>query len=202
LCSYLKERYPNLGTIADGKHGDIGNTNDQLTKYYLDELGFDSMTLNPFMGFEDCMDSFLRKWAEHDFFLLGLTSNVGSKYFMRDNIRMIANFAQQENMWNENGNLNYVVGGTNPPEKITSFREYAGNKPMFLKPGYGAQGGALLSVVAGKAEGASPNVLPMLGRQLIAPERQPGESYEDAVTRTAKYYQDEFARLLGLQVAA
>src|ERR1700738_2850930 len=65
--------------IADAKRGDIGNTSLQYAKAFFDEMNFDAITVNPYMG-EDSVKPFLSyegKWA----IVLGLTSNPGAADF-------------------------------------------------------------------------------------------------------------------------
>ena len=66
-------------TIADAKRGDIGNTASKYAKAYFEQMGFDSVTIAPYMG-EDSVTPFLEfknKWV----ILLALTSNKGSADF-------------------------------------------------------------------------------------------------------------------------
>ena len=65
--------------IADAKRGDIGNTSKMYAKAFFENLNFDSITVNPYMG-SDSVKPFLSfddKWV----ILLALTSNTGSKDF-------------------------------------------------------------------------------------------------------------------------
>src|SRR5271170_3575319 len=59
--------------IADAKRGDIGNTSSRYARAFFETLGFDAVTVAPYMG-EDSVRPFLEykdKWT----ILLGLTSN-------------------------------------------------------------------------------------------------------------------------------
>ncbi len=68
-------------TIGDGKRGDIGNTAERYAKSLFEDFGFDSVTVNPYMGF-DSVEPFLTN-SEKGIFILALTSNSGSKDFQR-----------------------------------------------------------------------------------------------------------------------
>ena len=46
---YLNTQYPELYTIADAKRGDIGNTSKMYAKAFFKDLGFDSVTVAPYM---------------------------------------------------------------------------------------------------------------------------------------------------------
>ncbi|HYC34285.1 MAG TPA: orotidine-5'-phosphate decarboxylase, partial [Candidatus Paceibacterota bacterium] len=49
---HLKENYPDIFTILDAKRADIGNTNKGYVDSIYDWMGFDSVTVNPYLGFE------------------------------------------------------------------------------------------------------------------------------------------------------
>ena len=55
---YLNEFYPEVFTIADAKRGDIGNTSSRYAKAFFEDLGFDSITVAPYMG-KDSIEPFL-----------------------------------------------------------------------------------------------------------------------------------------------
>ena len=48
--NYLNKNYPEIYTIADAKRGDIGNTSTMYAKAFFEDLGFDSVTVAPYMG--------------------------------------------------------------------------------------------------------------------------------------------------------
>ncbi|MBL7985021.1 MAG: orotidine-5'-phosphate decarboxylase, partial [Flavobacteriales bacterium] len=65
--------------IADAKRGDIGNTARKYAEAFYDKLGFDAITIAPYMG-KDSVTPFLGrsgKWA----IVLGVTSNEGALDF-------------------------------------------------------------------------------------------------------------------------
>jgi orotidine-5'-phosphate decarboxylase len=47
---YVRERSPEIGTICDAKRADIGNTNKGYVGAIFDRMGFDAVTLNPYLG--------------------------------------------------------------------------------------------------------------------------------------------------------
>src|SRR5690554_6223926 len=77
--AYIKQYHPNIFTIADAKRGDIGNTSTMYAKAFFEDLGFDSVTVAPYMG-RDSVEPFLAFENKHTI-LLALTSNSGSKDF-------------------------------------------------------------------------------------------------------------------------
>jgi orotidine-5'-phosphate decarboxylase len=48
--NYLNENQPEIFTIADAKRGDIGNNSSRYAKSFLEDLGFDSINVTPYMG--------------------------------------------------------------------------------------------------------------------------------------------------------
>ena len=64
-------------TIADAKRGDIGNTSRMYAKSFFEQLNFDSITVNPYMG-RDSIEPFL-EYKDKNTIILALTSNEGSK---------------------------------------------------------------------------------------------------------------------------
>lgn len=56
--AYIKQYYPEMFTIADAKRGDIGNTSTMYAKAFFEDLGFDSVTVAPYMG-QDSVEPFL-----------------------------------------------------------------------------------------------------------------------------------------------
>src|SRR5690606_35944085 len=71
--NYLNENHPEIFTIADAKRGDIGNTSSRYAKAFFDDLGFDAITVAPYMG-KDSVEPFLTFKNKHTI-LLALTSN-------------------------------------------------------------------------------------------------------------------------------
>lgn len=144
--NYLNQNYPNHFTIADAKRGDIGNTSSMYAKAFLSTMGFDSVTVAPYMG-EDSVKPFLQiqnKWV----ILLALTSNSGAANFqtqkLKDNSHLFENVLQTSSQWGNENNLMYVVGATKA-EMLSEVRKFVPNH-FLLVPGVGAQGGSLEDV--------------------------------------------------------
>ena len=133
-------------TIADAKRGDIGNTSRLYARAFFGELGFDAVTVAPYMGV-DSVEPFLEfegKWV----ILLALTSNKGSKDFQfsrqESGQPLYEKVIRQSQTWGHPGNLMFVVGATHP-EKFAEIRAIA-PEHFLLVPGIGAQGGDLAAV--------------------------------------------------------
>lgn len=132
--------------IGDGKRGDIGNTAKKYATALLEDIGFDAVTVNPYMGF-DSIEPFFEN-PDKGVFILALTSNPGSRDFQRLKVgstRLFERIAGNAKKWNTKKNLGLVVGATHPRE-IKRIREIAPELP-FLIPGIGAQGGDLASSI-------------------------------------------------------
>ncbi len=133
-------------TIGDGKRGDIGNTAERYAKSLFNDFGFDSITVNPYMGF-DSVEPFLKN-PEKGVFLLALTSNPGSKDFQRlkiNSMPLYEKVVRTAKKWNTNQNIGLVVGATHPRE-LKAIRKIVPEMPLLI-PGIGKQGGDLKSAV-------------------------------------------------------
>ena len=133
-------------TIGDGKRGDIGNTAERYAKSLFDDFGFDSVTLNPYMGF-DSVEPFLTN-PEKGVFILALTSNSGSKDFQRLKVGakpLYEKVVHTAKKWNKNQNIGLVVGATHPIE-LKRIRKIVPDMPILI-PGIGKQGGDLKAAI-------------------------------------------------------
>jgi orotidine-5'-phosphate decarboxylase len=138
LVTYIDGR--NI-TIADGKRGDIGNTTQKYAISIFDTIGFDSITVSPYMG-SDSIIPFIQN-KEKGAFVLCLTSNDSAKeiqLFSNENDTIYQFISRLGDSLNTNNNIGLVVGATNPSfmEKIRET-----NSLPWLIPGIGAQGGDL-----------------------------------------------------------
>lgn len=145
--AYLREHHPTILTICDAKRGDIGSTSTAYARAIFDHLGFDSVTLNPYLG-RDALEPFLQR-GEKGCILLARTSNPGSSEFQEMPVGgkpLWLWIAEQiSRTWNGRHNCMLVMGATYPRE-IEQVRAVVGDMP-FLIPGVGAQGGDLAATV-------------------------------------------------------
>ena len=128
-------------TIADGKRGDIGNTTEKYAISIFDTIGFDSITVSPYMG-TDSITPFLQNKRKGTF-VLCLTSNKSAKdiQLISDGSLNIYNHVSNlVEKLNTNDNIGLVVGATKP-KYMSKIREM--NSLPWLIPGIGAQGGDL-----------------------------------------------------------
>ncbi|PTM09111.1 MAG: orotidine-5'-phosphate decarboxylase [Bacteroidetes bacterium] len=143
--NYLNEKYPEIFTIADAKRGDIGNTSKMYAKAFLEDLGFDSITVAPYMG-KDSVEPFLTLDNKHTI-LLALTSNQGAFDFQTKKIEgkeLYKQVLETSKSWDNAKNLMYVVGATKA-EYFAEIRKIIPDS-FLLVPGVGAQGGNLQDV--------------------------------------------------------
>ncbi len=145
---YLRRRHPDIFTIGDGKRGDVENTNKHYASFLFDWLGFDAVTLNPYMGGQALAPFLDRK--DKVSIILCRTSNAGSDELQ--NLRtargellwkIVAKKAGAE--WNKNKNCMLVAGATYPRE-LKEIRRIVPAMTL-LVPGIGAQNGGVAEAV-------------------------------------------------------
>lgn len=127
-------------TIGDAKRGDIGNTSAAYANAILNEMGFDSITVSPYMG-ADSVEPFLTS-DNKLVFLLALTSNSGSKdfqYLEIDGKPLYQHVITTSQHWKRNSELGYVIGATHP-QQLKTIRDMIPTSPLLI-PGVGTQGG-------------------------------------------------------------
>lgn len=140
--TYLKKNHPEIYTIADAKRGDIGNTSTNYAKAVFEEMDFDAITVNPYMG-KDSVEPFLAYTNKHTI-LLALTSNLGAFDFQTQLIKnkpLYERVLETSQQWKNSQNLMYVVGATKA-NYLVKIREIIPHN-FLLIPGIGIQGGSL-----------------------------------------------------------
>jgi orotidine-5'-phosphate decarboxylase len=142
----LKSIPEDLVTIADAKRGDIENTSEIYAQEFFDELGFDAITIHPYMG-SDSVRPFIRRKNKF-VFLLVLTSNYGSKDFQHLKVNkkplyeIVIEKAQE---WNEH-KIGFVIGA-NYDRELKSITTSYTDVPI-LVPGIGVQKNSLERAVS------------------------------------------------------
>jgi len=175
-------------TIGDGKRGDIGNTAERYAKSLFDDFGFDSVTVNLYMGF-DSVEPFLKN-PEKGVFLLALTSNSGSKDFQRLKVAgkpLYEKVIRTAKKWNTNQNIGFVVGATHPRE-LKAIRKIVPEMPLLI-PGIGKQGGDLKSAVRDGCDKDGKLAIINASRSIIYASS--GKDFADAARREAKKLVEE-----------
>lgn len=175
-------------TIGDGKRGDIGNTAERYAKSLFEDFGFDSVTINPYMGF-DSVEPFLKN-PDKGVFLLALTSNPGSKDFQRlkmNGTPLYEKVVRTAKKWNSNQNIGLVVGATHPRE-LKAIRKIVPDMPLLI-PGIGKQGGDLKSAVKDGCDKNGQLAIINASRSIIYASS--GKDFADAARSEAKKMVEE-----------
>lgn len=189
---YLNQNHPEIFTIADAKRGDIGNTSSMYAKAFFEDLGFDSVTVAPYMG-KDSVEPFLEFKEKHTI-LLALTSNPGAFDFQTKTIdgkELYKHVLETSKTWKNSENLMYVVGATKA-EYLADIRKIIPDS-FLLVPGVGAQGGNLQEVCKYGMNG-SVGLLINSSRGIIYASND--HSFAEAAAQKAKELQLEMVEIL------
>lgn len=189
---YLNQAYPEIFTIADAKRGDIGNTSRMYAKAFFEDLGFDSVTVAPYMG-KDSVEPFLEFKQKHTI-LLALTSNEGAFDFQTRTFNgrpLYMQVLETSKTWQNSENLMYVIGATQS-EYLADIRKLIPDS-FLLVPGVGAQGGNLQEVCK-YGLNASVGLLVNSSRGIIYASNT--TSFAEAAAEKAEVLQQEMARIL------
>ena len=179
---FLRTEHPEIFTICDAKRGDIGNTNRGYVASIFDAMGFDSVTLHPYLG-REALAPFLER-RDKASIVLCRTSNPGAGELQDLNCdgkplwERVASQVSSE--WNTAGNCMLVVGATYP-EEMRRIRAIAPDVP-FLVPGVGAQGGDVAAVVAAGLDARGSGLLIASSRGII---------FSDDPAKAARELRDE-----------
>ena len=164
----LRGRIPDdVPVVADGKRGDIDTTSARQSVAYFDALGFDAVTVNPYVG-QEALLTYMER-PDRFAYVLCRTSNSGAVDFQalriathqRDDGSLAApseplwaRVAREVASWGPGGTVGLVVGAT-APEELRAVRTIAPQLP-FLVPGVGAQGGSIEPVLVHGPVAAKP----------------------------------------------
>jgi len=186
---------PDIPVVADAKRNDIGNTCRAYARAFFSKLGFDALTVNPYLGFESIVP-FLheavgadRKEDMYDgkaVFVLAKTSNPGSGDLQdlraggdrRIYQLLVRNFSAKyhelrESEGKEQGSapaeMGFVVGATYP-EELKDVRKVVGEDCLLLIPGIGAQGGDIEKTIRYGTNSRGRGVLINSSRGIIFPD--------------------------------
>lgn len=146
INQYIKQHHSDCLTIADAKRGDIGNTSAKYAQAFLNEMGYDAITVAPYMG-HDSVQPFMvpGKYAV----VLGLTSNPGAEdvelLHLANGQQVYQAVLEKIGQWGSADQLMVVMGATRPAY-LSAARKVLPNH-FFLVPGVGAQGGDLAEVL-------------------------------------------------------
>lgn len=182
LCSYVRDRHPDVTLILDAKRGDIGSTAEHYAREAFDRYGAHAVTVNPYLGTDAVIPFF-----EHGGGVIALcrTSNPGGDDLQSLDVGgeplyiRVAELVVNE--WTQHGDCGLVVGATYPDE-LRRVRAVVGDLPI-LVPGIGAQGGDPATVVAAGARPDGRGLLISSSRAII--HASAGDDFAEAARRAA-----------------
>ena len=189
----LRSMAPDVFTIADAKRADIGSTNAGYVRAIFDELGFDAVTLHPYLGAE-ALAPFLER-EDKASIVLCRTSNPGAGELQDLEVggtplwETVA--TRVRDAWNTRGNCLLVVGATYPAE-LARARELCPDL-TFLVPGVGAQGGDAAAVVGAGLDANGRGLLINSSRGII---------FADDPAAAARVLRDEIREAIATRGAA
>lgn len=161
-----------IPVILDAKVGDMDATSAAYARGYFDLLGFDAITVHPFMG-EDGLSPFLIK-AGRCVFVLCKTSNPGGGEFqdlmVREGARenpFFLTVAAHAADWatRSAADVGLVVGATYP-DHLARVRAACPNLPI-LVPGVGAQAGDLAATVRAGLDARGEGLIVSASRSIL-----------------------------------
>ena len=164
---YLHTNHPDVFTISDAKRADIGNSSAAYARAIFDQLGFDAVTLNPFLG-SDALQPFL-DYRDKACIILCRTSNKGSGEFQNQDVAgkklwlRVAEIVAEK--WNCNDNCMLVAAATYPNE-MAEIRASVGEMTL-LVPGIGAQGGDIEAVIKAGLNSSGKGLIINASRSII-----------------------------------
>ncbi len=173
---YLLKKHPDVFTICDAKRGDIGSTNNGYATSVFDWLGFDAITLHPYLG-KEALGPFLDR-PDKASVILCRTSNPGAGEIQDLEVngkalwKIIAEKVSQD--WDYNHNCMLVAGATYPDE-IRAIRAIAPEMTL-LVPGVGAQGGDVQAVLGAGLDSQKRGLIINSSRAIIFAEDPAGET--------------------------
>lgn len=199
ICTYLRQKYPQIPIVLDAKRGDIGATAEQYAREAFERYNADAVTVNPYMGF-DSVAPYL-EWKDRGAIVLCRTSNPGGsdlQFLTVEGKPLYQHVAQLvANKWNTNGQCGLVVGATFPAE-LAEVRKIVGDMPL-LVPGIGAQGGDIQATVAAGKTPSGAGMMINSSRAILyaKADEKAGEDFAKAARRVAIETRDAINRFRG-----
>ncbi|MGB3328650.1 MAG: orotidine-5'-phosphate decarboxylase [Thermomicrobiales bacterium] len=189
----VREAVPSeVPVILDCKVGDIGTTAAGYARGWLQDFGFDAITVNPFLG-EDSVAPFLTDPTKGAF-LLCKTSNPGSRDLQDlpispDGEPLYLHLAESFRTWDQRhpATIGLVVGAT-WPDQLAAVRARCPDMPILL-PGLGAQGGDVAASVAAGTDVYGHSLLCSASRSIMY--ASDGPDFAEAAHRAASSLRDE-----------
>ena len=178
-------------TIGDAKRGDIGSTATAYARSLFDVWGFDSATVNPYLGW-DGLEPFVA-YRDRGVLVLCKTSNAGSGDFQDletvgpgGAMPLYEVVARRIVEQDRHGNLGLVVGATYPAQ-LARVRSLAPGLPILI-PGVGAQQGDLEAAVRGGLDDAGGGIVVNASRGVLYASA--GDDWQSAARAAALELRD------------
>ena len=160
-----------IPTLGDAKRGDTPHTMRAYATALFDQLGFDAVTVSPYLG-GDALQPFFA-YLDRGVFVLCKTSSPGSGELQdltvqaSDGTRepIYRYIARRALTWDRHGTLGLVVGATYPAD-VAAVREVAPRVPILL-PGVGAQGGDLEAAVQAGIDANGGGIIVNASRSIV-----------------------------------
>jgi len=193
ISELLHTQYPAWLTICDAKRADIGHTNRAYATAIFDHLGFDAVTLSPYLG-REALEPFLER-RDKGCIILCRTSNPGAGGLQDlhvDGCPLWQTVAEQvARHWNINHNCMLVTGATWPRE-MRAIRCIAPDM-TFLVPGIGAQGGDVAQIVRAGLDARGKGLIFSASRSILFSEDPAGaaRSVRDEIQAARKAAKDD-----------
>jgi|CXWL01.1.fsa_nt_gi orotidine-5'-phosphate decarboxylase len=179
-------------TIADAKRGDVEHTARAYVRALCDDLGFDFVTVNPYLG-RDSVEPWIER-PEHGAIIVTRTSNPGAPDFQDLSVTteggprpLYEVVAERARSWDQHGNVGLVTGATYPDE-MRRLRELCPDTP-FLVPGVGAQAGSLEDAVRAGLDARGRGLWVSASRGVTYASR--GADFPESARREALRLRDE-----------
>lgn len=191
LRAVLQAIPDHIPVIGDAKRGDIANTARAYARALFDELGFDAVTVNPYLG-GDAVAPFIER-ADRGVFIVCRTSNPGARDLQdlpvageEGPIPLYQRVAQLARSWNSGGNVGLVVGATYPDD-MRDLRRLCPDM-LFLVPGIGSQEGELERAVAAGLDEDGAGIVINASRAVLYAST--GDDFAQAARRAAQTLRD------------
>ncbi|MGC2289172.1 MAG: orotidine-5'-phosphate decarboxylase [Thermoplasmata archaeon] len=174
LARLTKKIGPTRLRILDLKANDIGNTMRFYQHAAFDVLGFDAVTVTPWLGWET-IEPFTEDPSK-GFFVVGHSSNPGAPDFQEIPTprgplwQAVVSEVKRLSQKHHNGGV--VVGATYA-DAVRVARQLLGNEFPILVPGVGAQGGALSTTVREGVDARGRALLVNSSRSILYASRGP-----------------------------
>jgi len=183
---------PHVIKLADAKRGDVEHTARAYVRALFDDLGFDAVTVNPYLG-ADSVEPWIER-PEKAAVIVCRTSNPGAPDLQDLRVQteggprpLYEVVAERAKSWDRHGNVCLVVGATYPAE-MRRLRELCPDMPI-LVPGIGAQAGSLEDAVSAGLDARGRGLIVSASRGVTYASR--GADFAAAARREALRLRDE-----------